>query len=49
MQSRDRLYGDLMSQVSAWNESIENLVQIQKGATAISTNINEEDNKFYLA
>lgn len=49
MQNRDRLYGDLMSQVSAWNESIENLVQIQKGATAISTNINEEDNKFYMA
>lgn len=49
MQSRDRLYGDLMSQVSAWNENIENLVQIQKGATAISTNINEEGNKFYLA
>ena len=49
MQSRDRLYGDLMSQVSAWNENIENLVQIQKGATAISTNINEEGNKFYMA
>ena len=49
MQNRDKLYGDLMSQVSAWNESIENLVQIQKGATAIHTNINDENNKFYLA
>lgn len=49
MQNRDKLYGDLMSQVSAWNESIENLVQIQKGATAIHMNINDENNKFYLA
>ena len=49
MQNRDKLYGDLMSQVSAWNESIENLVQIQKGATAINMNINDENNKFYLA
>ena len=49
MQSRDKLYGDLMAQVTAWNESIENLVQIQKGATAIHMNINDENNKFYLA
>ena len=49
MQSRDKLYGDLMAQVTAWNESIENLVQIQKGATAIGMNINEEDSKFYVA
>ena len=49
MQNRDKLYGYLMSQVSAWNESIENLVQIQKGATAIHMNINDENNKFYLA
>ena len=49
MQNRDKLYGDLMSQVSAWNESIENLVQIQRGATAINMNINDENNKFYLA
>ncbi|MBO5980565.1 MAG: hypothetical protein J6Q12_09090 [Bacteroidales bacterium] len=49
MQNRDKLYGDLMSQVSAWNESIENLVQIQKGATALHMNINDENNKFYLA
>ena len=48
MQSRDRLYGDLMSQVNAWNESIENLVQIQKGATAICMNTNEESDKFYV-
>ena len=49
MQNRDKLYGDLMSQVSAWNECIENLVRIQKGATAIHMNINDENNKFYLA
>ena len=49
MQSRDKLYGDLMSQVAAWNESIENLVQIQKGATAINMNTNNEDDKFYMA
>ena len=49
MQNRDKLYGDLLSQVSAWNESIENLVRIQKGATAIHMNINDENNKFYLA
>lgn len=49
MQNREKLYGDLMSQVSAWNENIENLVQIQKGATAINMNINSEGNKFYLA
>ena len=48
MQSRDKLYGDLMSQVNAWNESIENLVQIQKGATTICMNTNEESDKFYV-
>lgn len=48
MQSRDKLYGDLMSQVHSWNENIENLVQIQKGATAICMNTNEESTKFYV-
>lgn len=48
MQSRDKLYGDLMSQVHAWNENIENLVQIQKGATAICMNTNQEEDKFYV-
>ena len=48
MQSRDKLYGDLMSQVHSWNANIENLVQIQKGATAICMNTNEENTKFYV-
>lgn len=47
MQSREKLYAQLMSDVDAWSASIETILAADAGATAIQNNINREENKHY--
>lgn len=48
MRDRDKLYSDLMGDVSSWMDSISNIVKASSGATSIDSDNNEEPNKFYL-
>lgn len=47
MQSREKLYAQFMADVDGWTASIESLLAAGKGASALQTNYNREDNKHY--
>lgn len=47
MQSRDRLYAQLMAEVESWNASIETILKASSGSMAIQNNLNKEENKHY--
>lgn len=47
MQSRDKLAAQLLSQVHAWETSLDAMLKASSGA-AIASDQNSEDNKFYM-
>ena len=47
MQTRDKLYAQLMADVESWDASIQNILAAAAGSTAIQTNLNKEENKHY--
>lgn len=49
MQTREKLYADLMGDVNAWTDAIDSLVKAESGATVMQHNPNEETNKFYIS
>lgn len=47
MQTREKLYAQLMAEVDGWTASIENMLTVSSGTTGIQTNHNSEENKHY--
>lgn len=47
MQSREKLYSQLISDVESWTASIESIMAAISGSTAIQNNLNREENKHY--
>lgn len=47
MQSREKLYSQLMSDVESWTASIESIMTAISGSTSIQNNLNREENKHY--
>ena len=47
MQAREKLYAQLMADVDSWTASIDSILAVASGATAIQSNHNNENNKHY--
>ena len=47
MQTREKLYTQLMADVDGWIRSIENIMAVSAGSASVQSNFNDEKNKHY--